>query len=107
MAQVLTQHAGMDEAELDKYRLSRLVPLMPDFYVGDPGALETYIDGARKMQARAGSSPVPRSVMTASTPKPGHRTACISSFTPAVVRDAVWQGIVGAVTSTFGGKKKK
>ena len=52
---VLTQRAGMSEADLDKYRVSRLVPLMPDFYVGDPAALEKYVDGARKMQGMVGA----------------------------------------------------
>ena len=36
--EVLTQRAGMSEADLDKYRVSRLVPLMPDFYVGEAKA---------------------------------------------------------------------
>ncbi|EOD20558.1 hypothetical protein EMIHUDRAFT_208486 [Emiliania huxleyi CCMP1516] len=45
----------MSEADLDKYRVSRLVPLMPDFYVGDPVALEKYVDGARKMQGMVGA----------------------------------------------------
>lgn len=53
--EVLTQRAGMSEADLDKYRVSRLVPLMPDFYVGDPAALEKYVDGARKMQGMVGA----------------------------------------------------
>jgi citronellol/citronellal dehydrogenase len=52
--EVLTQHAGMDPSELSKYRMSSLVPLMPDFYVGDPATLDTYISGAKKMQGLMG-----------------------------------------------------
>ena len=46
---------GMSEQALDKYRMSSLVPLMPDFYVGDPAQLETYVEGARKMQGLVGA----------------------------------------------------
>ena len=35
--------------------MSSLVPLMPDFYVGDPASLEKYIDGARKMSGLVGA----------------------------------------------------
>jgi len=52
---VMTEKMGMSEADLDKYRMSSMVPLMPDFYVGDPSSLEKYIDGARKMQGIMGS----------------------------------------------------
>ena len=45
----------MPESELDKYRMSRLVPLMPDFYVGDPAAIEKYVDTARKLGSVAGA----------------------------------------------------
>ena len=44
-----------NEAELERYRMSSLVPLMPDFYVGDPAALEKYVDGARKMSGLVGA----------------------------------------------------
>ena len=53
--EVLTQRAGLSEAELERYRMSRLVPLMPDFYVGDPASLEKYVEGARKMQGLLGA----------------------------------------------------
>ena len=49
--EILTQKCGLSERDLDKYRMSSLVPLMPDFYVGDPATLDTYISGARKVQA--------------------------------------------------------
>ena len=52
---VMTEHVGMPESELDKYRMSRLVPLMPDFYVGDPAAIEKYVDTARKLGTVAGA----------------------------------------------------
>ena len=52
---VMTEHVGMPESELDKYRMSRLVPLMPDFYVGDPAAIEKYVDTARKLGSVAGA----------------------------------------------------
>lgn len=35
--------------------MSKLMPLMPDFYVGDPGDLEAYVDGARKAQNLMGA----------------------------------------------------
>jgi hypothetical protein len=38
-----------------RYRMSKLMPLMPDFYVGDPGDLEAYVDGARKAQNLMGA----------------------------------------------------
>eukprot|EP00908_Phaeocystis_cordata_P007688 Transcript_18341.p1 GENE.Transcript_18341~~Transcript_18341.p1 ORF type:complete len:309 (+),score=155.47 Transcript_18341:95-1021(+) len=53
--EVLTQKLGYSEADLEKYRMSRLVPLMPDFYVGDPGQLEVYVDSARKVSGVLGS----------------------------------------------------
>ena len=53
--EVLMQKVGMSEAELAKYRLSSLVPLMPDFYVGDPAALQGYVEGARKVQGIVGA----------------------------------------------------
>ena len=53
--EVLTQKVGMSEADLEKYRMSSFVPLMPDFYVGDPSALEKYVDGARKMSGLVGA----------------------------------------------------
>lgn len=53
--EVLTQKLGYTEQDLEKYRMSSVVPLMPDFYVGDPGELEGYIDGARKMQGVVGA----------------------------------------------------
>ena len=52
---VMTEKLGMSEAELERYRMSSVVPLMPDFYVGDPAALERYVDGARKMQGIVGA----------------------------------------------------
>ena len=52
---VMTEKLGLSEADLNKYRMSSIVPLMPDFYVGDPGELERYIDGARKMQGLVGA----------------------------------------------------
>ena len=45
--EVLTQNGLCTEADLDKYRVSKLVPLMPDFYVGDPKDLDSYVDMAR------------------------------------------------------------
>lgn len=48
--EIMTEKLGLSTQDLEKYRMSKLVPLMPDFYVGDPAALETYVDGARKMQ---------------------------------------------------------
>ena len=33
--------------------MSSVVPLMPDFYVGDPAALDRYITTARKLQGAA------------------------------------------------------
>lgn len=53
--EICTQQLGMDESDLDKYRVSKLMPLMPDFYVGNPEDLEGYVDGARKMKSLAGS----------------------------------------------------
>ena len=52
---MLTQKLGCTEAELARYRMSSVVPLMPDFYVGDPASLEKYIDGARKMSGLVGA----------------------------------------------------
>jgi citronellol/citronellal dehydrogenase len=54
--EICTEHLGMSEKDLDeKYRVSKLVPLMPDFYVGNPEDLEKYVDGARKLSGLAGS----------------------------------------------------
>lgn len=50
---VLTQKLGCTEAELARYRISSVVPLMPDFYVGDPAALDQYLTAARKLQGAA------------------------------------------------------
>lgn len=52
---VMTEKVGISEKELDKYRMSKYVPLMPDFYVGDPADLETYVDTARKASGLVGS----------------------------------------------------
>ena len=52
---VMTEKLGMPEKDLDKYRMSRVVPLMPDFYVGDPADLEGYVDKARKAKGLVGS----------------------------------------------------
>ena len=52
---VMTEKLGLSQADLSKYRMSSIVPLMPDFYVGDPGDLDKYIDGARKMQGLVGA----------------------------------------------------
>ena len=51
--EVLTQKLGCTEAELAKYRMSSVVPLMPDFYVGDPAVLDGYVTAARKLQGAA------------------------------------------------------
>ena len=51
--EVCTGKLGMSEGDLDKYRVSKLVPLMPDFYVGDAANLEAYVDTARKLQGVA------------------------------------------------------
>lgn len=53
--EVMTKHVGMLEKELDKYRISKMVPLMPDFYVGDPAAIEKYASMARSLGKLAGS----------------------------------------------------
>ena len=53
--EVLTLQMGMSEAELGKYRMSSMVPLMPDFYVGEPEALESYVESAKKMQGLVGA----------------------------------------------------
>lgn len=47
--EVLTKHLGLSQKDLGRYRNSKLVPLMPDFYVGDAADLEAYADMARKM----------------------------------------------------------
>ena len=52
---IMTEKLGLSEADLDKYRMSSVVPLMPDFYVGDPADLERYVEGARKMQGIVGA----------------------------------------------------
>ncbi len=53
--EVMTEKVGMAESELSKYRISSLVPLMPDLFVGDPTSLEKYVDAARKMQGLVGA----------------------------------------------------
>lgn len=53
--EVMTEKLGISEADLSKYRMSSFVPLMPDFYVGDPADLERYVDGAKKMQGLVGA----------------------------------------------------
>mmetsp|Transcript_6883 Transcript_6883/g.8318 ORF Transcript_6883/g.8318 Transcript_6883/m.8318 type:complete len:309 (+) Transcript_6883:97-1023(+) len=52
--EVMTQKLGMSESELSKYRNSSIVPLIPDFYVGDPADMEKYVDGVRKMSGLVG-----------------------------------------------------
>ena len=52
---MLTQKLGASEADLDKYRMSSLVPLMPDLFVGDPGALEKWVEGGKKAQSLMGA----------------------------------------------------
>jgi citronellol/citronellal dehydrogenase len=52
---ICTEKLGMSEKDLDQYRMSKMVPLMPDFYVGDPETLEAYVDGARKVKSLAGA----------------------------------------------------
>lgn len=52
---IMTEKLGLSAKDLDKYRMSSIVPLMPDFYVGDPGDLEAYVDGARKVQGLVGA----------------------------------------------------
>ena len=52
---IMTEKLGLSEADLDRYRMSSVVPLMPDFYVGDPASLERYVDAARKMQGVVGA----------------------------------------------------
>jgi len=53
---VMTDKVGMTESELGKYRVSSFVPLMPDLYVGDPTAMEKYVDTARSMASMWSSS---------------------------------------------------
>ena len=53
--EVCTEKLGMSQSDLDRYRISRLVPLMPDLFVGDPGSLESYVEAARKMQGIMGA----------------------------------------------------
>ena len=52
---IMTEKLGLSEKDLEKYRMSRIVPLMPDFYVGDPADLEGYVDTARKASGLVGS----------------------------------------------------
>jgi len=52
---IMTEKMGLSESDLSRYRMSSLVPLMPDFYVGDPASLEAYVDGARKMSGIVGA----------------------------------------------------
>jgi len=52
---VMTEKLGLSRKDLDKYRMSSIVPLAPDLYVGDPGEIEVYLSGARKMQAIMGT----------------------------------------------------
>jgi hypothetical protein len=51
----MTKHVGLSETDLQRYRMSKVVPLMPDFYVGDPGKLETYVEMAKTMAGAAGA----------------------------------------------------
>jgi hypothetical protein len=51
---IMTEKLGLTKKDLEKYRMSKMVPLMPDFYVGDPATMEKYVDGARKMQGLVG-----------------------------------------------------
>ena len=53
--EVMTEKLGLSENDLDRYRVSKMVPLMPDFYVGDPKDLEGYVDAARKAQGLVGA----------------------------------------------------
>ena len=53
--EVMTEKVGLSEKDLDKYRMSKIVPLMPDFYVGDPADLEGYVDAARSAQGMVGA----------------------------------------------------
>ena len=55
---IMTEKLGLSEKDLDKYREHQgllPVPLMPDFYVGDPADLEVYVDTARKASGLVGS----------------------------------------------------
>jgi len=38
--EVMTEKVGLSAADLERYRISSFVPLIPDLYVGDPTALE-------------------------------------------------------------------
>ena len=55
--EVMTEKVGLSHSDLDRYRMSKtgLVPLMPDFYVGEPEKLEQYVDLARKLGGVAGA----------------------------------------------------
>jgi len=53
--EVMTQKVGLSEKDLDRYRVSKFVPLMPDLYVGDPAAMERYVDAARKVSGAMSS----------------------------------------------------
>lgn len=55
IVQVMTQKVGLSEKDLDRYRVSKFVPLMPDLYVGDPAAMERYVDAARKVSGAMSS----------------------------------------------------
>ena len=50
MLRVVTKKLGLSEADLDRYRVSKMVPLMPDLYVGDPTAMEKYVSTARMVK---------------------------------------------------------
>ena len=55
---IITEH--FPERDLASYRedksmMAQMVPLMPDFYVGDPGDLDQFISIARKVGGAAGS----------------------------------------------------
>ena len=53
--EVMTEKIGLSETDLDRYRMSKIVPLMPDFYVGNPADLEGYVDAARSAKGLVGS----------------------------------------------------
>ena len=53
--EIIAEH--FPEKDLDSYRadtsvVTRLAPLLPDFYVGDPASVEKYVDMARAVQKR-------------------------------------------------------
>ena len=56
--EIITAH--FPERDLQSYRedksmMAQMVPLMPDFYVGDPGDLDRFVSIARKLGGAAGS----------------------------------------------------